>query len=131
MRWRIEDTPEQTAFREEFRGWLKDNLNEGWMEAIDAGDESAIEKARANWDLMTWNRTIGSSGYAAPLWPKEYGGLAGEVWMQNVVREELARYRLPLLGVNILGIGLAGPTLIQHGTDAQKERFLPKILTSE
>ena len=131
MRWRIEDTPEQAAFREEFRGWLKENLAEGWMEAIDAGDEAAIEKARAGWDLMTWNRTIGSSGYAAPLWPKEYGGLSGEVWMQNVVREELARYRLPLLGVNILGIGLAGPTLIHHATDEQKERFLPKILTSE
>ncbi len=131
MRWKIEDTPEQASFREEFRGWLKENLPDGWMEAVDAGDEAGIEKARAQWDLMTWNRTIGSSGYAAPLWPKEYGGLSGEVWMQNVVREELAKYRLPLLGVNILGIGLAGPTLIQHATDAQKERFLPKILTSE
>ena len=71
------------------------------------------------------------SGYGAPLWPKEYGGLSGEPWQQNVVREELARYRLPTVGVNILGVGLAGPTLIAHGTEEQKARYLQKILTSE
>ena len=71
------------------------------------------------------------SGYGAPLWPKEYGGLSGEPWQQNVVREELARYRLPTVGLNILGVGLAGPTLIAHGNEEQKKRYLQKILTSE
>ena len=131
MRWRLEDTPEQAAFRDQFRAWLRDNLPEGWLDALDAGDEAAFEKAWSQWDLMTWNQTIGASGYAAPLWPKEYGGLSGEVWMQSIVRDELSRYRLPLFGINILGIGLAGPTLIQHGSDEQKERYLSKILTSE
>jgi alkylation response protein AidB-like acyl-CoA dehydrogenase len=51
--------------------------------------------------------------------------------MQQVVREELARYRLPLFGINILGVGLAGPTIVEHGTDEQKQRYLRKILTSE
>jgi alkylation response protein AidB-like acyl-CoA dehydrogenase len=131
VRWRIEDTPEQAAFRDQFRAWLRDNLPAGWLDALDNADEPAFEKAWGQWDLMTWNRTIGASGYAAPLWPKEYGGLSGEVWMQNIVREELARYRLPLFGINILGIGLAGPTLIHHASDEQKERYLSKILTSE
>jgi alkylation response protein AidB-like acyl-CoA dehydrogenase len=131
MRWTIEDTPERAAFREEVRGWLRKNLPEGWADAIESGDADALEKARKGWDFFGWSRTIGMSGYGAPLWPKEYGGLSGEPWMQNVVREELAKYRLPTVGLNILGVGLAGPTLIAHGTEEQKARYLQKILTSE
>lgn len=131
MRWKLEDTPEQAAFRKEFLGWLRENLPKGWMEAIDGGDDDASEKARGQWNMYEWNRLLGESGYGAPLWPKEYGGLSGEVWMQQIVREELARYRLPIIGFNILGIGLAGPTLIEHGTEEQKERYLRKILTGE
>ncbi|HYI46509.1 MAG TPA: acyl-CoA dehydrogenase family protein [Actinomycetota bacterium] len=131
MRWRIEDTPEQAEFRQQFLSWVKANVPDGWIEALEKGDETAFEAAWSHFDVMDWNRTIGAAGYAAPLWPKEYGGLSGKVWMQNVVREELARLRLPLFGINILGIGLAGPTLIEHASDAQKERYLSKILTSE
>jgi alkylation response protein AidB-like acyl-CoA dehydrogenase len=131
MRWTIEDTPERAAFREEVRGWLRENLPKGWADAIEAGDPQALEKAREGWDFFGWSRTIGMSGYGAPLWPKEYGGLSGEPWMQNITREELARYRLPTVGVNILGVGLAGPTLIAHGSEEQKARYLQKILTSE
>ena len=75
--------------------------------------------------------TIGGCGYAAPLWPKEYGGLSAEPWTLQLVREELDRYRLPTVSANILGVGLAGPTIIAHGTDAQKERYLKRILTGE
>ena len=73
--------------------------------------------------------TIGESGFAAPLWPKEYGGLSGEPWTQQLVREELTRYRLPTVATNILGVGLAGPTIIAHGNDEQKQRHLRPILT--
>ncbi len=131
MQWTIEDTPERKEFRGEVRAWLKENLPKGWVEAIDSGDDDAYEKARAKWDILSWQRTIGMSGYGAPLWPKEYGGLSGEPWMQQIVREELSRYRLPSVGINILGVGLAGPTLIAHGSDEQKARYLQKILTAE
>jgi alkylation response protein AidB-like acyl-CoA dehydrogenase len=133
MRWKIEDTPEQAAYREEFREWLRQELPEGWMEAIEAGDDDRFEKVRSEsgWDFMSWMVAIGKTGYAAPLWPKEYGGLSGEVWMQQIVREELAQWRLPTFGINLLGVGLAGPTIIEHGTEEQKKRYLPKILTGE
>lgn len=131
MRWHIEDTPERAAFREQFRSWLREVLPAGWPEAVDGGDDAALAEVRAQWDLGSWQQTIGGSGYGAPLWPKEYGGLSGEPWMQQVVREELTRYRLPSVSINILGVGLAGPTLIEHGSEAQKERYLPKILTAE
>ncbi len=51
--------------------------------------------------------------------------------MQTVIRSELVRYRLPTVSINLLGVGLAGPTLIAHGTEAQKERYLRKILSAE
>ncbi|HVL81637.1 MAG TPA: acyl-CoA dehydrogenase family protein [Actinomycetota bacterium] len=131
MRWTLEDTPEQAAFRDGFRSWLRDNAPDEWVDAVEAGDEERFTQIRKGFDVMRWMRTIGESGYAAPLWPREYGGMSGEVWMQQVVREELASYRLPLIGINILGVGLAGPTLIAHGTDEQKQRYLRKILTGE
>jgi len=131
MRWHIEDTPERAAFREQFRGWLREVLPAGWLEAVDGDDDAALAQVRTQWDLGSWQQTIGGSGYGAPLWPKEYGGLSGEPWMQQIVREELTRYRLPSVSINILGVGLAGPTLIEHGSEAQKERYLPKILTAE
>ena len=136
MRWTVEDSPERAAFRADFRGWLGETLHPGWTEAVDEGDEEAYRRVRSaaeaeGWNVLSWMRTIGESGYGAPVWPKEYGGLSGEPWMQQLVREELSRYRLPLFGPNILGVGLGGPTIIAHGTDAQKERYLRKILSGE
>ncbi|MCL4421708.1 MAG: acyl-CoA dehydrogenase family protein [Actinobacteria bacterium] len=132
VRWKIEDTPERAEFREEFRAWLKTVLPEGWVDAIEKGDDKAFESARGSgWDFMSWMGTIGRSGYAAPLWPKEYGGLSGQSWMVQVIREELASHRLPTFGINLLGVGLAGPTIIEHGTEEQRRRYLSKILTGE
>jgi alkylation response protein AidB-like acyl-CoA dehydrogenase len=136
MRWKVEDTPEQAAFREEFRQWLRETLEPGWADAIEAEDDDAYAAARARaeangWNPFSWSPIIGKSGYAAPLWPKEYGGLSAEPWAQGIVREELNHYRLPTVSLNILGVGLAGPTIVEHGTDEQKTRYLPPILTGE
>jgi alkylation response protein AidB-like acyl-CoA dehydrogenase len=133
MRWEIEDTPAQQEFRAEFRSWLAEALPDGWVDAVEAGDDAALEKVKeqSGFNPFAWQGTIGRSPYAAPLWPKEYGGLSGEVWMQQVIRSELVRHRLPTVAINLLGVGLAGPTLIEHGTDAQKERYLRKILSGE
>jgi alkylation response protein AidB-like acyl-CoA dehydrogenase len=136
MRLTIEDSPERAAFRQDFRDWLRSALSGEWLDAIDAGDDDAYAAARdaveANgWNPFSWMRTMGESGYAAPLWPKEYGGLSGEPWMQQVIREELNRYRLPTVAANILGVGLAGPTIVAHGNEEQKERHLRKILSGE
>jgi len=131
MRWKIEDTPEQQAFRQEFRAWMHGNLPADWMETLDAGDEVGFERPRSQWSMYDWHRAMGEAGYAAPLWPTEYGGLGGGVWMQNTIREELVRYRLPVISPNVLGLGLAAPTIIAHGSEEQKRRYLPRILTSE
>jgi alkylation response protein AidB-like acyl-CoA dehydrogenase len=136
MRWTVEDTQEQADFRAGFRAWLAGVLPASWIEAIESGDDAAHAAARreaeaAGWNPFSWVGTIGASGYAAPLWPKEFGGLSAEPWAQRLVREELDHYRLPTIGLNLLGVGLAGPTLIEHGNQEQKERYLRKILTGE
>jgi alkylation response protein AidB-like acyl-CoA dehydrogenase len=131
MRWRVEDTPERAEFRAEFKKWLVEVLPDGWVEALAAKDDAAFAEARKNFNFLSWMGTIGRSGYAAPMWPKEYGGLSGESWTQQVVREELSSHRLPTFGVNLLGVGLAGPTIIAHASEAQKTRYLPRILSGE
>ncbi len=131
MRWAIEDTPERAAFRAEFVGWLGSVLPAGWQEALLAEDDAAFAKAREGFNFFQWMGVIGRTGYAAPLWPIEYGGLSGEAWMQQIVREELGRHRLPIFGINLLGVGLAGPTIISHASEEQKKRYLPKILSGE
>jgi alkylation response protein AidB-like acyl-CoA dehydrogenase len=131
MRWKVEDTPERAEFRADFVGWLSEVLPSGWIEALEGDDEDAFADVRQNWNFIEWMGTIGTSRYAAPLWPKEYGGLSGEAWTQQIVREELARHRLPTFGANLLGVGLAGPTIISHGTEEQKSRYLAKILSGE
>ncbi len=131
MRFKVEDTKEHSEFRATFVEWLGQVLPPGWIESINSGDELAFKEARSKWDIFSWMKTIGLSGYAAPLWPKEFGGLSGEAWMQQIIREELSNFRLPLAGINLLGVGLAGPTIIEHGNQAQKQNYLQKILTGE
>lgn len=136
MLWRLEDTPEQAEFRERFRGWLREVLPADWIAALESGDDEAYAEARrraeqSGWNPLTWMRTIGESGFAAPTWPIAYGGLGAPNWSIRIVREELERHRLPTVGTNLLGVGLAGPTLIEHGTEKQKEKHLRRILTGE
>ena len=136
MEWRIEDTPEQAEFRQAVRDWIASQLPDAWVAAVGEGDDEAFALARkeaeANgWNPGSWMRTVGESGYAAPLWPDEYGGMGADTWAPRIVRSEMEHHRLPTVFPNILGVGLAGPTIIAHGTDAQKERYLRKILTGE
>ena len=66
----LRDSPDEAAFRETLRGWLRDNLPKGWMDAIESGDDEEFGAVRKDWNVFSWNGQIGTSGYAAPLWPK-------------------------------------------------------------
>ena len=76
-----------------------------------------------------WLRTLAKRGWVAPAWPKEYGGAGLSVMQQFVFNEEMARASAPR--PNFLGIGLAGPTIIVHGTEEQKREHLSGILSGE
>jgi alkylation response protein AidB-like acyl-CoA dehydrogenase len=113
----LRDTPDEAAFRAELRAWLADN-NPG----LDGLPDIAAKKA--------WSRKIYDAGYAGLTWPKEYGGGGASYAHQAILLEEWARAEAPgPLGV--IGLGMAGPTIIVHGTEEQKKRYLDNILSGE
>ncbi|HVO26665.1 MAG TPA: acyl-CoA dehydrogenase family protein [Candidatus Margulisiibacteriota bacterium] len=119
-------TPEQETFRRKVRAWIKANLppREKDSSGIEYGDPKRIAALKA------WQRKLYDAGYVAMGWPKEYGGHEADVVQQTIVNEELLLARAPGL-VGMMGIQMVGPTLIQFGTDEQKQRHLRKILTAE
>ena len=120
----LRDTPEEAAFRAELRAWLEANLPEerrGWRGGEQRfGDDFGRE----------WSRKLYDAGYAGLTWPKEYGGAGAPYSHQAIFLEESARAQAPA-HVGVIGLGMAGPTIMVHGTDAQKQRYLAKILSAE
>jgi alkylation response protein AidB-like acyl-CoA dehydrogenase len=119
-------TAEQDAFRSKVRDWLTSALPPGWGETV---HEPLNEAERAIFK-RDWDRKMYRGGWAGIAWPRDYGGRGATLVEQAIFLEELARARAPE-GLNIVGRNLAGPTLIRHGTAAQKERFLRPILSGE
>jgi alkylation response protein AidB-like acyl-CoA dehydrogenase len=117
---------EDEAFRKEVRNWLKHNLPKKDKSISDLmpHDPERVKRAKE------WQRKLYDAGYVAMGWPKEYGGQDADVMRQTIVNEEMVLARAPGL-VGASGLGMLGPTLIQLGTEEQKRRYLPKILTAE
>jgi len=113
-----------TQFRSQLRQWLADSLPEGWGKTVfEPKDED--ENARFR---IEWERKLFTGGWNGIEWPKKYGGRGATLIEQGIFAEEMARARAPE-GLNIIGRNLVGSTLLHHGTEAQRERFLPKILS--
>jgi alkylation response protein AidB-like acyl-CoA dehydrogenase len=115
-------TPDDERFRQTLRAWLDAHVTEA--KRLPSSPADAVEHSRA------WQRTLSAAGYVGLAWPREYGGQAASPIRQAVFGEEYARAGAPpLLGT--IGIGILGPALIHHGSDEQKRRFLPRILTAD
>jgi len=124
----LEYTPEEEAFRQEVRAWLEQNLPEDYDpdEYFSNPDvEKRVEIA------LAWQRKLHEGGWAGLNWPKEYGGRGASIIEQNIFNEELARVRAPMAAINFVGVAMVAPTVIHWGTEEQKKRYLPKILSSE
>ncbi len=119
-------TPAEEQFRAELRAWLADALPQGWGETV---FEPEDEDERAMFRLA-WERKLHAGGWAGINWPAEYGGRGATLIERAIFAEEMARARAPE-SINIIGHNLVATTLLRHGTEAQKQRFLPKILSSE
>jgi alkylation response protein AidB-like acyl-CoA dehydrogenase len=81
-------------------------------------------------DAREWSRKQYEAGYAGLTWPEEYGGRAAPYSYQAIVLEEFAKAEAPG-HVGVIGLGMAGPTIMFHGTEDQKRHYLPKILSAE
>ncbi len=114
-------TPEESAFRDELRGWLARH---------DAGPEPHGDEPRHFAWRRDWQRRLAADGWAGVHWPVEYGGRGATITQSAIFFEELARHGAPLPG-NVLGLLLAGPTIMTWGDEAQRERYLPPILSAD
>jgi alkylation response protein AidB-like acyl-CoA dehydrogenase len=117
-------TVEEAAFRDEFRAWLESNVPNDWSSWREKPLEESFPYLRA------WQRKLHEGRWAAVSWPNEYGGRSASLMQQAIFWEEMARVEAPPMA-NALGLGLIGPTIIAYGTEVQKQRFIPKILSAE
>ncbi len=117
----LNDTPDQAAFRTRVRQWLSENKADAPAPSGDSGDSAYIDTRRV------WQDKLAEAGYAGLTWPKEFGGQGLGPIEQVITNQELAAARVPGI-LDVIGIGMLGPCLIAHGSDAQKTRYLGPML---
>ncbi|MFP6607455.1 MAG: acyl-CoA dehydrogenase family protein [Myxococcota bacterium] len=124
------DTPEEEAFRNEARSWLEANaklkdLNDPGEDLL--GERSSPDVIR---DSQAWQKQKAEAGWACITWPKEYGGREATSIQSVIWGQEEGKFQTP---PNVFGIGLGmcGPTILTHGTEEQKQRWVPELLSGE
>jgi alkylation response protein AidB-like acyl-CoA dehydrogenase len=117
----LNDTPEQAAYREQVRAWLDQNVSHAPATRGRGDEEGAVEAHRA------WQRKLAEGGYVGVTWPAEHGGQGKGPLHQVVINQEIARAGVPGI-LDAIGVGMLGPTIIAHGTDEQKQRYLAPML---
>ena len=126
----FDDTPAEAAFRREARNWLRQNAKEKEPGELSTShsffdfDNVFVTEGKA------WQRRLFEGGWAGITWPVEFGGRGGDVVQAMIFRQEEVRFDVTT-GLFAVGIGMAGPTIIGHGTDDQRSRYLPAMLRGE
>jgi len=120
----LRDTPEEAQFRAELRAWVDANLPEDKR-----GGRGGAQRFEDPF-IREWSRKLYGAGYAGLTWPKEYGGQGAPPSFQAIVYEELAAVQAPT-HVGVIGLNMAGPTIIAHGSEEQKSRYLQPILAAD
>ena len=128
----FDDTPQEAAFRAEARAWIQVNapkeleaeLSQPTVGRIKLKNRDILEESKK------WQKKKADAGWACIRWPKEYGGRGATAIQQVIWNQEEARFRTP---PNIFGIthGMCAPTVMTHGTDEQKRRYLPPMLRGD
>ncbi|RMF14929.1 MAG: pimeloyl-CoA dehydrogenase large subunit [Candidatus Dadabacteria bacterium] len=116
-------TPEQETFREEVRAFIQEAMPPHIREKAEKSGQFTMD------EIMEWHRILYKKGWVAPHWPKEYGGAGFDAAQRFIFTEEMALAGAP--GLSPFGLSMVGPLIMHFGTPAQKERFLPKILSGE
>ena len=120
-------SPDALKFRDELRAWLDVNLERSYTEEVlapNADEDSLVEVRRL------FQKKLNDAGYLGMGWPTEWGGRGATQVEEAILRAELAAVDAPQ-SPNALGIGLCAPALIHHGTEEQRNRFLPKMLSCD
>jgi alkylation response protein AidB-like acyl-CoA dehydrogenase len=120
-------TSAQQDFRRDVRAWLETNVPadlKGRGFAASRGERHQVDR------LRDWQRMLYKAGFVGMDWPAEYGGRGASLVEQIILYEEMARAQAPQ-PLNRGGLSMLGPTLMKHGTPAQRARHLDRILTAE
>jgi alkylation response protein AidB-like acyl-CoA dehydrogenase len=125
----FEYTAAQEAFRKEFRSWLEANLPPDLC-LDDAADDRVPSDRETYERRRAWQKTMHAAGWVGISWPTEYGGRGASLIERVIWDEEYAAARAPVLP-GAMGLNLVGPTVIHWGTEAQRRRYLPRILSGD
>ncbi|MGZ4142301.1 MAG: acyl-CoA dehydrogenase family protein [Actinomycetota bacterium] len=117
------DTPEEAALRAEARAWLEAHFP-AWRRSVGEPERYTSEHRRA------WHRVEFEGGWGAPSWPVEYGGRGFGPVEYSIWSEEKARIGAAI-PFNVAGFGMAGPTIIAHGSEEQKKRYVHPLLAGD
>ena len=112
-------SPEELAFRDRVRAWLRENL------PTDLREKVASYAALSRDDLLRWHRILAKKGWIAPSWPREWGGTDWDVVRRYIFEEECGYAGAPPLIP--FGLTMCAAVLLKFGTEAQKRHFLPRI----
>jgi alkylation response protein AidB-like acyl-CoA dehydrogenase len=127
------DTPEEAAFRAEARAWLADHAppkTAGSAPPATLTDAFSAEETEHGRGSKAWQATLYDGGWAGITWPKEYGGRGGTPIQAVIFADEQSRFDVPG-SIFTQGIGMAGPALMGHGSQEQKDRYLAPMLRGD
>ena len=113
-------TDDELAFRAEVRAFVRENLPASIREKTVAGRRLAKD------DYVRWTRILAGRGWAVPHWPREWGGAGWGPIKQSIFLDEMQRGNAP--ESIAFGVNMVGPVIYTFGSQAQKERFLPRIV---
>ena len=116
-------TPEENAFRQDVRTFIRENLPEALHRKLIAGKHFTRE------ELVDWTRKLNAKGWGAPHWPVEYGGQSWTPVQQYIYLEEIQSYPAP--SPLAFGVSMVGPVIYSFATDEQKAHYLPRILNMD
>ncbi len=123
----LNDTPEQAEYRTTVRAWLEAHRAEAPVlsgpDAITNEDEIVVVR-------RAWQRKLAEAGLAGVSWPEEYGGRGLGPLHQVIVNQEISRAGVPGI-LDVIGVGMLGPTIIAHGSEEQKQRYLAPMLHAD
>src|SRR5918993_548028 len=123
----FDDSPDEAAYRARVRDLLEQHADE--LLHMAPGQEGIDARTHED-EMRRTQRVLADAGLVGVTWPREYGGQGSTLVQQSIVSQELARARVPVL-INHIGIGMCGPTVITHGSQDQRDRYLARLLRAD
>ena len=121
----LQFTQEELDFQKEVRDWIKDNYPEDMKERLTNAPNGHVTKE----EHVQWQQALYEKGWAGINWPKEYGGASFTASQKYLFSKEMAAARAP--GFTAFGISMVAPVIMAFGSDEQKSKYLPDILSSK